>query len=330
MKKLFTFIIIIALFTFNLTGCDHDESYQTRLYTPTYVTKIDNNYFIVDCWHHRIIYNKNLHDPIAQWKVLTNDIAGPHTIVSDGKILIAEDTGRHRLFVFQKIPVITDDEMMEFEPNNTNKEYELTQILSDIGKRPHRIIYDEKTKLFYVIAAISQQISAIKDNNGVAEILYTKKLPFLKQAYTRSINIINDEMVFVSGPGKITFTTYQDGKYQVIKQYDVPPAFSEMNDMVKINDYYYITASPRMFVRVKNLENFGKGDYEDLNHQVGYKGTPYFFNKIDDRFFLPEITEYSSIISFKISNNKIQDVINHYDFGLPTQASIDRKKELKK
>jgi hypothetical protein len=103
-----------------------------------------------------------------------------------------------------------------------------------------------------------------------------------------------------------------------------------MNDILKLGDYYYITASPRMFVRVKDLANFGKGEYEDLSTVIGYQGTPYFFNEINDRIFLPEITEYSSILSFKIKNNQITDIKKFYDFGAPTLDSIMRKKEFKK
>jgi len=268
-NKIFIYITIFTVL-FSLISCSKEDAYKARLYTPTYITIIDNNYFIVDCWHHRIIYNKNLQDPIIKWKVLIDDIAGPHSIVSDGKILIAEDTGRHRLFVFKKISTIPYKAELGFTHDDTSKGYELTQILNNIGKRPHRIIFDKQTQLFYVISSISQQISAIRDNNGIAEIVYTKKLPFLEKAYTRSMRILNDEMIFVSGPQKITFTTYKDGKFQVIKQYNVPREFAEMNDILKVGDYYYITASPKKFVRVKDLANFGKGEYEDLNNIVGY------------------------------------------------------------
>ncbi len=308
-------LISVSLVILSIVEYRTLSPYKSRLYSPTFLTKINDNYFIVDSWHHRIIYSTSLENPISQWKVLTDHIAGPHSIVSDGNILITEDTGRHRLFVFKKAGA------------NAAKEYVLTQTIDNMGKRPHRVIYDQQTKLFYIIASISQQIIAIKDDNGTAEVVYKKYLPFLKGAYTREIRIMDGKMAFVAGPGKITFTTYKDGNYNVIQQFNVPRALSNMNDIIKINDYYYITATPRTFLRVKDLADLTKGKYENLMQVAGYKGTPYFFNEVDGRIFLPQTSRYSGITSFIIKNDQITDVINHPYFGRPTVASKIRRKE---
>lgn len=70
------------------------------MYTPTIIQKIRNNYFIVDCWHHRIIYNDNLRDEIADWKTLTEDINGGHTIDSDGELYFCDDTESGAIKIF--------------------------------------------------------------------------------------------------------------------------------------------------------------------------------------------------------------------------------------
>jgi len=38
-------------------------AWEERLYTPTTITQISDFYFIVDCWHHRIIYSKEVEAP---------------------------------------------------------------------------------------------------------------------------------------------------------------------------------------------------------------------------------------------------------------------------
>ena len=64
------------------------SSWRSSLYTPTMIQKVGSDYFIVDCWHHRIIYNNNLRDKISAWKTLTEDINGGHTLAYDGELYI--------------------------------------------------------------------------------------------------------------------------------------------------------------------------------------------------------------------------------------------------
>jgi hypothetical protein len=56
------------------------NTYDT-LNVATYITKIEDTYFIADCYHDQIIYNDNLSDPISDWKVLTNEVHYAHTIM---------------------------------------------------------------------------------------------------------------------------------------------------------------------------------------------------------------------------------------------------------
>lgn len=57
------------------SGCDNTNSLD-HLYTPTMITKIEDTYYIEDCWYHRILYNDSVEPPISKWKVLTDDIWG--------------------------------------------------------------------------------------------------------------------------------------------------------------------------------------------------------------------------------------------------------------
>lgn len=72
------------------------------LSVPTYVTKVKDTYFIVDCYHDQIIYHDNLTDPLTDWQILTNEIDKGHTIASDGEVYLADDTEGNRILVFEK------------------------------------------------------------------------------------------------------------------------------------------------------------------------------------------------------------------------------------
>ena len=108
-------------------------AYSHRLHTPTYITKIKDKYFITDCWHHRVIYSNSLSTPISEWQVLDDDIADPHSIASDGTFYVAEDTGRHRLKVYKEA---RDGKLQQI------------QLISNVGKRPHRVLYAEQLRRF--------------------------------------------------------------------------------------------------------------------------------------------------------------------------------------
>lgn len=290
------------------------NSYKHRLYTPTYITKeiLGNStifYFIVDCWHHRVIYTKNINLPINKWDILTDDIAGPHSLASDGELIITEDTGRNALMVFK---------YME------NGKFNYNQYIQNIGSRPHKTIYDNKTKLFYSIGSFSQNIIAIKNDSGTARIKYNINIPELRDCYIRSIKIIDDKMYFVSAHDEIIVCDYINASYEVIDKIKIGSEFAGANDLWKYEDYYYLTSTPKKFIRFKHFDDIESGNYEDLYSKIQFKGTPYYIQEFDNRFYLPEISEYSRINSFKIDNNEIKDIQTLIDCGQPTESSINR------
>ena len=40
------------------------------LSVPTWLTKVEDTYFLVDCYHNQVIYHDNLEDPLSSWKVM--------------------------------------------------------------------------------------------------------------------------------------------------------------------------------------------------------------------------------------------------------------------
>lgn len=288
------------------------RAYESELYTPTQVVKHGDHWFIVDCWHHRIIYSDKLEKPIAEWKTLTDDIAGPHSIATDGKIYVTEDTGRHKLFVFAK----------------TGTGYQQIQTVEGVGERPHRVVYDDATKRFYVVTSNSQEMFVYENQGGKLVQIFRDTMDFLAGQYTRSVTIMDGLMYFVSGDSKIVSTKYKDLSFEVVKEYPVPPELKQGNDLVKIQNYYYITATPGAFVRVRNLEDLATGQYEDLKEKLGFRGTPYYFYVNLSTVILPEITDYSGIKSFDIVLDRIVNLKTIGDYGPPEEWDIERKAEL--
>ena len=47
----------------------------SALSVPTYITKVEDCYFIVDCYNNQVIYHDNLTDPLYEWYIMTNDIS---------------------------------------------------------------------------------------------------------------------------------------------------------------------------------------------------------------------------------------------------------------
>src|SRR5438552_10168863 len=40
-------------------------AYRSRLYTPTFLDRLGNEYILVDCWHHRVLVGTDLNTPIS-------------------------------------------------------------------------------------------------------------------------------------------------------------------------------------------------------------------------------------------------------------------------
>lgn len=307
-KNVTTFIIIFVLIL--IPGVQaKDSDYSNRLYTPTYITKISDIYFIVDCWNHRIIYSRDINKPIKNWSILDNNIAGPHSIAGNGTTFIAEDTGRNRLFVYTLTP----------------KGFKKTQIIDNIDGRPHRTIYDPKTKAFYVLTSTTQNMIVLTEKNKKVDIIKKVNLKFLKETYTRSFSIIDDKMYFVSGPQKIIVTDYLKGNFEVEKEFIVPNNVSEMNDIKKIQDYFYISIYPESMIRIKDLTNFH--NVENIYKKIGFKGTPYYINSFDGKYFITEIDSSSGVKSFRVTNNEIMDIKTINDSGSADEKVLKRKSE---
>lgn len=290
--------------------------YKSKLYSPTFIQKYNNIYFIVDCWHHRVLYNEDLESPIENWKLLANNLRNPQSIVSDGDVYLVEDTENDKIIVFRK----------------EKQHFVHKQNIGNIGRQPHKLVYDEKNKRFYGISASSQEVFVLKNEGDEVKVEKVVKLDYLGSSYVRAINLIDQKLYFVSGPAKIIAANIEDLSFDMLEEYNVPSELLGMNDIVKIGSYYYITVyqnsigdiAPKL-IRAKDLSKLATS-YEELQDKFELTGVPYYFSFMNERIFLTQIDSYSSIVSFKLVDDELSDMKIHFDMGAPGESSLLRKR----
>lgn len=282
------------------------------MYTPTYITKLNDKYFIVDCYHHRVIYTDDINNEIGSWTTVDYEFAGCHSIASDGELYVIENAGYNEVIVL--------DQNLKFK-----------QKFKNVGTRPHRTIYDSESQAFYVID--SPKIICFKKIGGVIVKQYEKTLTFIADSYVRSIKIIDSKMYFVSGQSKIVAANYLDESYSIINEYPVPNELVGMNDIAKIGSYYYITSTANNVgevvpkaVRVTSLSQLITSSYEDVYATIGFTGTPYFISVFDNRVYIPEIQHYiNSIFSFSVDDVALTSIKTNFKFEGLLDASVKRR-----
>ena len=279
---------------------------------PTQVNKIGDTWFIVDCYHDQIIYNDNMEDPLTEWNVMTDEMSRGHTVAGDGLVYLVDDTENDRIMVFEKV----------------NDKFLFTQQFSGVGSRPHYVIYDEDSRLFYAWCSMSGEMYIFSHKKDDPE-MYLKEIrsiPELDKVYVRSFTIIDGDIYFVSGvSGNGTapqILRCDLATLKVKKSYPVPDSLAGMIQITPIDDMFYITVSTDIngnqdyatIIRTASLEDLAVGEYEDIYSQyfIG-GGTPYNLSKVDDSYFLTEHRlQGHSIWRFKVEDGDIVDVESLY------------------
>lgn len=260
-----------------------------RLYLPTAIEKLDGQYFVVDCYNNRVLYSSDLAVPISDWQVLDDQLSRPHSIASDGRYFVVDDTEAHRIKVYQR----------------EGEGFSLIQSIGNVGSRPHRVRYDPATKAFYVLASTSQAITKLVAGNDGLEVSYTRKLPFLGSAYTRSFSIMDGNMVFVSGPGVLTIAEYDDDSYRLLQSLAVPDEYRSMNDLMRIGDAYYISASLNRMLRCESLTDLPESRCRSVYDQLPFRGNPYYFSRFDGNVYVTELTGRDDILMFQVNGSDL-------------------------
>ena len=288
------------------------NNYDTELSVPTYITKVDDTWFIVDCYHNRVIYSKELGAPLTSWFIMSSEATQPHTMASDGSVYMIDDTENNRVLIYEK----EDDKFL------------LTQRFNDIGTRPHYTVYDETTDTFYVWSSITGELFCFRREASTNRVYMTDKrvISCLDGIYVRSFSIIDGDIYFVSGvsdsapDSKILKCNLET--LEIEKEYPVPDELAGMVQLTKADKGFLITISTdksgaqdkATIVRTDSLEALTKGKFTDVyaDHFIG-GGTPYYISNVDDTFFLTEHrVKGHSIWSFKFDGKTITDVTAVY------------------
>ncbi len=272
--------------------------YET-LDIPTQVTKIGDLWFIVDCYHDQIIYNDNLKDPLNEWLVMTGDLNKGHTLASDGLVYLTDDTENERILVFEKEGDV----------------FLLTQKFENVTSRPHYIIYDERSGVFYAWCSTSGEMYLFRheENDPRMYLAEIRSIPELKGIYVRSFTILGDEIYFVSGGGRIIKVDLET--FKILEEYPVPGSMAGMVQLTWIDGYWYITISTdenwdqsfATMIRCRSLEDLSENDYEDVYENFIGGGTPYYITEAEGSYYLTEHrVPGHSVWRFNVIGDKIE------------------------
>lgn len=277
-----------------------NTTWEERLYVPTMIEKCGNRYFIIDCWNSRILYSDSCSKNLNDWNVLQQDAyLGGHTVASDGELYVFDNTDMNQVLVYKE----SEDESLY-----------LTQTFEGIESRPHYALYDEETKRFYVIGSTSGIIYIFKNEQAELSLVNKCILPETKDAYVRSISIIDGDLYTSCGPGKIFQYSIENDSLIYKKEYTVPDCYYGMNQISKIDGSWYFTINTDIngdvgkttILRADSIEDLSSGKVTDLYDTMGFTGQPYFITHFDDKYWITEISASggNGIRSFELKDGK--------------------------
>lgn len=298
------------------------SDFRARLYAPTQVVRLGTRWFIVDCWHHRIIHSEDLYLPIARWQTLDENIAGPHSIATDGHFFVAEDTGRHGVKVYRQPAAGV---------------FEQDQYLPNIGRRPHRVLFDAARRQFLIVGSEDQTLYILREQAGALVLAAAVHVPELQGQYCRSITLQGDTLWFVGNFHLVRYRMTPRGVAPDTGHITLHARFHGSNDL-----YFFengaggiLTSTPRSAVHFRVLDDLALGNATDLAQGTssgGFSGTPYYVTRMPSGMLLiPEHSDSSSAIRLYplatqgFNHSLAQTIV---DFGQSVQASIERKRLL--
>ena len=292
----------------NIVPIDLQKNTYDTLKVATYLTKIEDTYYLADCYHNQILFNDNLATAISEWKVLTNDVHYAHTIASDGRTIIIDDTENNRVVSFVKI----------------GQGYYQSESLENTGMKPHFTYYDEKRDWFMVWSSITGEMYYLGYNaaDTALEVKHVSKVDELFGVYVRSFSVIEDSIYFVSGHNnqkiiKVNADAFAKGSCEIEEVYPVTGEIAGMVQLVKIQGYYYISVSTdnqenqeyATWIRTKDLNTLANGEYEDVYDELGIaKGTPYNITELEGRYYMAHHGTQENIVAFDVIEDEICNV----------------------
>lgn len=225
---------------------------------------------------------------------MANNLSQPHAIAGDGVVYLIVDTENHRVISYVK----------------GGDNYQRYQVFENIGVRPHYIVYDEPTGYFYAWSSMTGEMYLFRRQKDSLEVVLEKvlRIPELFGKYVRSFTIEGDKIYFPCVDGSCIVVADKDD-LQIREVYPVSADIAGMVQIVKIQNYYYLSVSTdseyrrdhATFVRARTLEDFGTGNYENINGKFGNNGAPYYISYFDDAYFTMVIREKGRDCGYKFN-----------------------------
>lgn len=274
-----------------------ERNSYNRLLAPTQLTKIGDTFYLVDSYHDQVLYSTAYGVGSSSWKVMAKDLSQPHSIAGDGAVFLVTDTENYRVVSYRK---------------DTEGFVEL-QAFDNIGVRPHYVVYDEPTGLFYVWSSMTGEMYLFRRKPDSVEVYLEKvmRIPELYGKYVRSFTIEGDQ-IYLPCVHSSSIVAVDKKTFAINNIYPVPENIAGMVQLVRIQNYYYLTVSTDInfdqkaatVIRAKTLEDITVGNYENMNQYFGDDGAPYYISYADGSYFTVVIRTKSKACGYKF------DVVN--------------------
>ena len=286
--------------------CNMPHHSYTSLSVPTQITKIGEDYFLVDCYHNQILSSPSLDKPLEEWYVMSDQINRGHTIAGNGSVYLADDTENHRILVFQK----------------EGADFVQTQVFENIGNRPHYVEYLPATERFYALSSMSGELYVFQQEDSFSEVRLEQVLniPDMQNAYIRSFTIDGEEIYFSTNNGIILRCRLTD--LEVLEQWVLPDEIAGLVQLTKIGEFFYLTVSTdkagnaeyATIIRTKDLSYLQEYGYDDLYAVFEGDGTPYYISSFDNHYYLTQhcYLPGHGVWQFDIQDEEICNVIPLY------------------
>lgn len=258
--------------------CPAERNSYYGLLVPTQLTKIGDTFYLVDSYHDQVLYSTAYGVLSSSWKVMAKDLSQPHSIAGDGTVFLVTDTENHRVVSCMK----NEEGFVDL------------QVFDNIGVRPHYVVYDAPTGLFYVWSSMTGEMYLFRRKPDTVEVYLEKvmRIPELYGKYVRSFTIEGDHIYFPCVHSSSIVEADKD-TFAIRNIYPVPEKIAGMVQLIRIQNYYYLTVSTDInfnqkaatIVRAKSLEDFGTGNYENMNWYFGGDGAPYYISAADGSYF---------------------------------------------
>lgn len=264
--------------------------YPNRLNLPTMMTQIGGYWFIVDSYNNRVLYSDQPDQALDQWNLLDGELSRPHSIAGNGEFFLVDDTEAHSLRVYR----------------DNGSGIERHQLILDAGARPHRVWYEPESSTFYSLAANSQELLVMRQQNDSLEILSRTQLPSIRGMYVRSFRVIDGKLWLFTAHGIVSVVDHLDPGFPEIARYTIPPELESLNDMIRVGGKgapWYATATRNRLSQCRLVASGNRGGFQcrALHSQVGFRGNPYLFHLEGSRLYLGVIAGKDTILRMDLS-----------------------------